>query len=123
MPKKNEQVESEYYKKAKKRVDKIKEFYEHLLYYVGICVVLIIVNVVTGTPPWAAMVMFFWGIGLFFHWYDVFGKETLLGKDWEDQKIAELMAQERGEKLKRNIAVDYFTDADEDETQNLKRSG
>lgn len=123
MPKKNENPENEAYKKAKKRVNEIKEFYEHLMIYAVMNVVLVIVNVFTTGFPWSGMVVFFWGIGVFFHWYDVFGKETLLGKDWEERKIAELMAQERGEKLKRNIPVDYFVDADEDETQNIRRSG
>ena len=38
----------------------------------------------------------FWGIGLFFHWFGVFGTKFLgFGKDWEERKIKELMEKEK----------------------------
>jgi hypothetical protein len=36
----------------------------------------------------------FWGIGVFFHWYSVFGINFFLGKGWEEKKIKELMDKE-----------------------------
>jgi len=34
---------------------------------------------------------FFWGIGLFFHWFGVFGRNFLFTKQWEERKIKEFM--------------------------------
>ena len=36
-------------------------------------------------------VWFFWGIGIAFHTFKVFGFGLLLGKNWEDRKIKEFM--------------------------------
>jgi hypothetical protein len=38
--------------------------------------------------------VFFWGIGLFFHWFGVFGKNLLFSKSWEERKIKEYMDKE-----------------------------
>ncbi len=85
----------ERYKRAKKKIKKIKSFYIHLVVY-------IIINVYTAIKAFidhgieGAAYSFlgfglFWGIGLFFHWYGVFGKNLLFSKDWEERKIKDLM--------------------------------
>jgi len=38
---------------------------------------------------------FFWGIGLAFHAYGVFGKHLLFSKDWEERKIKEFMEKDK----------------------------
>jgi hypothetical protein len=40
----------------------------------------------------------FWGIGLLVHAFSVFLPTALLGKNWEEQKIKQLMEQEKNNK-------------------------
>jgi hypothetical protein len=38
---------------------------------------------------------FFWGIGLAFHWFGVFGKNIVFSKEWEDRKMKEFMDKDK----------------------------
>lgn len=92
---------------AKKRVDKIKGFYYHLLWYV-------IVNVfVSSVIVYGLMkddsesfseaisnfgvysTWIFWGIGVFFHWMGVFGQNKVFSKKWEEKKLKEFMNDDK----------------------------
>lgn len=56
-----------------KRINKMKEFIEHLTAYVIVIGSLMVLNVVTSPGSlWFLWVAFFWGIGLTFHAVDVF---------------------------------------------------
>ncbi|HEY9184631.1 MAG TPA: 2TM domain-containing protein [Salegentibacter sp.] len=89
------------YKNAQKRVKDIKGFYVHLLVYLFINIAIFIVSTrdegfINGLSDiWNYSTAFFWGIGLFAHWASVFGPNVLLGKDWEERKIKELMDKEK----------------------------
>ena len=86
---------------AKKKVEKIKGFYWHLMAYIGvnifISVVIIIglmsddkltfTKAISNFGVYATWV--FWGIGLFFHWLGTFGTNIFFTKDWEQRKIQE----------------------------------
>ncbi|MCF6296344.1 MAG: 2TM domain-containing protein, partial [Flavobacteriaceae bacterium] len=37
----------------------------------------------------------FWGIGLTFHFFGVFGPDLLFGKGWEERKIDEFMNKDK----------------------------
>lgn len=94
------------YIRAKKRVKDIKGFYIHLIVYLlvnlflsGIIVYGLMQSGDTFTEALTNFgtysTLFFWGIGMFFHWLGVFGFKSLgFGKDWEDRKIQELMDKE-----------------------------
>ncbi len=97
-------TQSEAYEKAKKRVKDIKEFWSHLAWYIGICIFLTMIDIVTGGGiNWAYWVYFGWGIGVVAHAFNVYGPERFFGKDWEERKIQELMAKDTPEKPKRGI--------------------
>ena len=89
------------YRNAQKKVKDIKGFYVHLLVYLFINIAIFIVNTrdegfINGLANLGNYTTaFFWGIGLFAHWASVFGPNVLLGKDWEDRKIKELMDKEK----------------------------
>jgi hypothetical protein len=91
------------YKRAKKRIEKIKGFYIHLIIFILFNIFMGIQNFIDhGVEGLLYSFMgfgLFWGIGLFFHWYGVFGK-GLFFKDWENQKIKELMEDEEKEMWK-----------------------
>jgi hypothetical protein len=96
----------ERYERAKKKVDNIKGFYGHLAAY---CIVntfissnKIIRNMNKGESFNDAFFDFgtfalwlFWGIGIFFHFYGVIGKEHVFNKDWEQRKIEEFIEKEK----------------------------
>lgn len=89
------------FKLAQKRVKKIKDFYVHLLVYLFINIVIFVVTtrdegLVEGMQDLENyFTAFFWGIGLFFHWWNVFGPDIFFGKQWEEKKIKELMEKEK----------------------------
>ncbi len=105
-------MEQNYYKeqqylKAKKKVQDIKGFYSHLTVYIIINIFIsgIIIYGLSHDEEYGIMdavghfgvysTWLFWGIGLFFHWLGVFGFKNLLGKNWEERKIKELMDKDQ----------------------------
>ena len=82
--------------KAQKRVQQIKEFYSHLLVYMIIIPILIVINLkYTPNYHWFWFSMIGWGVGLALHALQIFeGYKIFLGKDWEENKIKELMKQD-----------------------------
>ena len=63
----------EAYEKAKKRVEAKVGFYIHLAVYVGVNLLLIVINVATSPQYlWFKWPLLGWGIGLFFHGMSIF---------------------------------------------------
>ncbi|MCF6349344.1 MAG: 2TM domain-containing protein [Flavobacteriaceae bacterium] len=98
-------IEEDNYLRAKKKVEKLKGFYWHLAFYLGvnlfISVSKIVNNLSDGETFMEAFgdfgtfaVWIFWGIGIFFHAMGVFGQNIFFGKDWEERKIKELMDED-----------------------------
>lgn len=93
----NKNIEQERYDRAAKRVKRIKGFFSHALVYVVINIMIVIINIQnldTGESyfQWQNFTtLFFWGIGLLAHGLSVFLPNFILGKDWEERKIHELM--------------------------------
>jgi hypothetical protein len=92
------------YKEAAKRVKKIKGFYSHLMVYVVINIMIFIINaqgINEGESyfQWRTLTTpFFWGIGLVAHGLSVFLPSMILGNNWEERKIKELMDKEKKSK-------------------------
>lgn len=97
--------DEELYLRAKKRVEKIKGFYVHLVTYIAVNIFLIAMvqfdNIKAGHFTLNSGMLytpFFWGIGLAFHALGVFvfGSDNhLLGKSWENRKIKEFMEKDQ----------------------------
>lgn len=89
--------EQEKYEKARKRVDELKSFYSHLFVYLAVNAGLFLLNMLTSPRHlWFYWPLIGWGIGLTIHGLSVFGTQRLLGKDWEERKIKEMMDQDKG---------------------------
>lgn len=92
------------YQQALKRVKRIKGFYTHLMVYIVINAMLLIVqykNMDSGDNFWRWQTfntVFFWGIGLTAHGLSVFLPSFMMGKDWEERKIKQLMEKEKQNK-------------------------
>jgi len=89
------------YENAFKRVKKIKGFYSHLLVYIVINIMILIVNIqsLDKGESYLSLKNFstalFWGIGIAAHGLSVFGPNIVLGQNWEQKKIKELMEKEK----------------------------
>ena len=93
------------YERARKRVEEIKGFYIHALVYVLVNLFLIL----STSIKYDSFETFFqqnqfwgiglWGIGLFAHGLSVFLPNFILGKNWEEKKIRELMERNRNLKI------------------------
>lgn len=87
--------EEERYQRARKQVEEIKSFYSHLAVYAIINTALFILNLLTSPGSlWFYWPLLGWGIGLASHAFSVFGSKIILGKNWEERKIREIMEQE-----------------------------
>lgn len=87
--------------RIRKRVKKIREFYTHVVVYFMVNLLLIVIWYFTsGGFPWFVFVLGGWGIGLFFHWFNVYVEEGIFGKEWEDRKVSQLMEKEKNKKTK-----------------------
>ena len=93
-------MNDEKYEEAKKRVKELRHFYRNLLTYVGVNIVLIIINLVTSPGTlWFYWVSIFWGIAILLHASKVFVlKGKFLGKEWEEKKIKEMMGKDNNSK-------------------------
>jgi hypothetical protein len=88
--------EQESYERAKKRVEELKSFYSHLFVYLAVNAGLFLLNIITSPRHlWFYWPLIGWGIGLAIHGLSVFGTQNLLGKDWEEKKIKEIMEKEK----------------------------
>jgi uncharacterized integral membrane protein len=89
------------YEEAVKKVKKLKGFYTHAIVYLVINIMFVIVNIQNLGPGESYFqfknffTSFFWGIGLLAHGMATFVPYFILGKDWEERKINQLMEQER----------------------------
>ncbi|MFS4467979.1 2TM domain-containing protein [Maribacter sp. 2210JD10-5] len=79
------------YRRAKERVVAMKCFYNNLIAYCIVIPFLAWVNYNTSNFPWVIFPAVGWGIGVFAHWANAYGYHPILGKDWEERKIKELM--------------------------------
>lgn len=96
--------EEYHYKAAKKKVKDIKGFYTHFLVYLFVNIAILVMStreegLFSGLQDinnyYTAL---FWGIGVAAHWASVFGSNLILGKQWEERKIRELMNKEQQKK-------------------------
>jgi len=89
-------LENSKYVRAVKRVEKLKEFYQNIASYCIVIPFLIFINL-RFSPGfyWFWFPMFGWGIGLTFHFLEVNNYTILLGKNWEEKKIEELMKKQQ----------------------------
>ncbi len=93
------------YQMAFRRVKRIKGFYTHAAVYVIVNIYLILKHIdmdnFDADKFWqfhTFSTAIFWGFGLFFHGFSVFGRDFIFSNDWEQKKIKELMDKESNQK-------------------------
>ena len=92
------------YKQALKRVKRIKGFYIHLMVYIVVNSGILVATYMSREHNenfwiWESFnTLFFWGIGLAAHGMSVFMPGLIIGKNWEERKINQLMEKEKNNK-------------------------
>jgi len=94
--------------RARKRARQLREFYRHLLTYVLVGVLLVIIDLATGSAGdtfiglnWAYWPIFGWGIAVSIHAISVFLPTASMG-GWEERKVEELYERERQRELEHH---------------------
>lgn len=96
-------LEEQKFRRAKKKVKEIKGFYVHLTVYLIVNAFILISGLVASGDwkifwAWNSFsTAIFWGIGIVFHAFKVFGFDFLFGKNWEEQKIKDIMDKDKKE--------------------------
>lgn len=99
----HQDLKEQKYLRAKKRVKKVKGFYVHFAVYIAVNVFILLANALSGDGwrvfwEWQSYsTLLFWGIGIAFHAFGVFGIDFILGRSWEERKIKEFMDKDRSE--------------------------
>jgi 2TM domain-containing protein len=88
--------DQELYKQAQERVQQLRGFYLHAAIYVIVNFFLLLLNLLTSLSLlWFLWPLLGWGAGLAVHAFIVFGAGRTWGREWEEQKISQIMEQER----------------------------
>ncbi|WP_298496922.1 2TM domain-containing protein [uncultured Algibacter sp.] len=84
------------YARARKRVQNIKDFYQHLLSYCLFIPFIIFINYRTYWDyKWFWYPLIGWGIGVAIHAFCIFIHKGTYSSNWEARKIEELMNKEQ----------------------------
>lgn len=89
------------YKEAEKQVKRIKKFYVFLFVYIAVNIFIFVLNyreLKPGDTIWQLKYFslpVFWGIAVVIHGLRTFMPNFMLGSNWEDRKIKELMDKEK----------------------------
>ena len=100
------------YSRARYKVERIKRFYKHLAAYIIVNSLIFGIKIIKDlthgeniidafTENSFSNLWLYWGIGLAFHAFAVFGTDYFFGKNWEENKIQKLMDKEE-DKVKSN---------------------
>jgi len=122
-------MESDAYKKAAKKVKAKKEFYNHLSTYIVMGLFFFLLNAATAWGSWwFYWPMLGWGIGVLFHYMDVFGLpgvEQINDEDWEERAIEKEMRKMGYPGRSRNKVEpeDDFLDLPEIKKEKMGRRG
>ncbi|MEX6625414.1 histidine kinase [Tenacibaculum salmonis] len=92
----NNSIENSKYIKAVEKVEKLKELYQNLASYCVVIPFLIFINLKFSPQfHWFWFPIFGWGIGLIFHFLEINNYNIILGENWEERKINEIMKKNK----------------------------
>lgn len=98
---------------AQRRIKQKKRLYLHFIFFLVVSVLIIVANLVLGIADtfkpfgvdWFVIVITLWLIFLLYHAFNVFVTNKFLGKEWEQNQLEKLVAEqrERIEKIKSEL--------------------
>lgn len=82
------------YRAARCQVRKLRGFYAHLSVYLAVNAGLLIINLFSSPGRlWVVWPLAGWGIGVVIHGASVFLGGRVLGREWEERKIREILGR------------------------------
>jgi len=88
-------AQAERYLQAQKKVKEIKDFYQHLMIFILVSIILIVINLMTSPGYlWFVWCLIGWLIGLIVHGLTTFNLPPFFDKNWEERKIREILEKE-----------------------------
>lgn len=88
--------ESPEYQAARRRVRQLRGFYSHLSVYLAVNAGLLVINLLTAPARlWMVWPLAGWGIAILIHGASVFLGGRILGAEWEQRKVRQLVEQQR----------------------------
>lgn len=112
------------YREARKKVEAKKEFYQHITVFVVMSVFFFTLNVLTAPYAlWFYWPILGWGIGILFHYFEVFGFPAIpqMSEEWEEEQIREEMLKLEERNQPRKQYKKEEEDFDQLELRQLKR--
>jgi LytS/YehU family sensor histidine kinase len=92
----SQDTEAAAYERAWRKVKAIRAFYKHATVYVVVVSGLCVINLLKSpTKLWFLYTAAGWGVALMLHGASVWGRAFWLGHEWEEKKIAQIMAREK----------------------------
>lgn len=90
-------TEDERYQRAKARVRKIRSFYNNVITFVLVNILLMVINLIFSPRDlWFYWVTAIWGVVLLIQGINTFTiREQFLGDAWEEKKIDEYLEKEK----------------------------
>ncbi len=102
----NHSLEEDKFKRATKKVKRIKGFYRHLMVYLAVNVAITSAHVIHDMWNGASFVVAFWSMQTFFTWipwavglliHGIIALDVIsffIGSDWEDRKMKKYMEED-----------------------------
>ncbi len=80
------------YQVARRQVRRLRGFYAHLSVYLAVNAGLLVINLFSSPGRlWVVWPLAGWGIAILIHGASVFLGGRLLGREWEERRIREIM--------------------------------
>ncbi len=111
--------------RAKKRVKAKKGFYQHLMSFVIVNIFLFSLNIITSPSHWWFVYpLLGWGMGLAFHYVEVFGIPgfDILNREWEVRELDRELAKMKEEKPKKVLIPSRKKAEEEFELKELQKN-
>jgi hypothetical protein len=87
-------TEQERIERAHRDAVELRGFYAHLTIYLGVMLLLALVDAITGGRWWVQWPAAGWGVGIVAHAVTVYGRR-LWGPEWEERKVRSMLAHDR----------------------------
>ncbi len=78
-------------RRVRKHVRAVRGFYTHAAVFVVVILLLAVLDAATPGDGQLHLVILAWGVGLAIHWAVVFRRLPWLTREWEDEKVREIL--------------------------------
>lgn len=87
-------TDADRYQAARRQVAAMRDFYGHLSVYALVNAGLFTIDALSPGGWWFFWPLMGWGVAVVAHWSSVFAAPRRFGSEWEQRKIADLLARD-----------------------------